>query len=898
MVMQSFDSATTDYVYQIIHELYGGSGQNRESVDRWLQEFQKSPYSWKISDELLYSKRSVESISFASQTIRTKILKDFNELPAESHQQLKESIIQHVLKMDNTVALKQLCLALADLVLQMPQTNDYLLALLSVLEQKQTVLLTLMTVIPEEYRNKNLRLGDRRRNQVYEEFEKSCPQILHLIQRMMEQYGSDSEVRYKCYRSLEQWIVLGAAPSTMLCRLPLLQPPFTTLSDINASPNEYEAATDLICTALYTFSEDLGRYHEMVEFLKTNVYKISSIYKQAKQMEDIDKCHHLCRLFTELGEALLEMICNTPGEGLGDLTTVNLVLDGLDHYDWEVSYVTFNFWYRLCETLQQNEINTEQFRPLLEKLLASLTTLCQNDMDSQEPPRDDFEDFRNRCGCVVRDISLLLSGPECFTIMFNALQNEAAMGWDRTEAILWILSSIAPQVDRKQDCPAVPEVLNAVFSLPADTHPCLYLTSLKLIGDLQTWISHNKENWLEKSIQYLLSGLNIENNCKKDFQLVSSESLKRLCTSCRRELSKHLDGLLQAVDTILDKLIPNAAFKILTGLSFVISEVPIDVQEKCISTLVGRQATIVETCLVDEKILPHLPLDRIATIFRYLKAPEGKLPHTNTVEEMLPILDKSLDRWQSDYRIVERICKCLRFIIRFLSRNSGPILQIMAERIVAVYSNHRHSCFLYLTSVLVDEIGDNYSLDLQNLFRMLAEPTLDLLNQHDGLRQNPDTVDDWCRLAARMGQKTCDHFYTQEIFPTVFESAIAATRLDHRDASASVYKFLIQCVDSAPDQIYEKVYSKLFYFPLESLIWHVPSYQSDDVAELYFQMLNRNKAIFEQSINEGLEKILTDNRAQYGATKDQMNDFKLDLIKADHENSIQSYIRDFCRLYR
>ena len=43
-----------------------------------------------------------------------------------------------------------------------------------------------------------------------------------------------------------------------------------------------------------------------------------------------------------------------------------------------------------------------------------------------------------------------------------------------------------------------------------------------------------------------------------------------------------------------------------------------------------------------------------------------------------------------------------------------------------------------------------------------------------------------------MGQKTCDHFYTQEIFSMVFESAIAATRLDHRDASASVYKFLIQ----------------------------------------------------------------------------------------------------------
>ena len=68
--------------------------------------------------------------------------------------------------------------------------------------------------------------------------------------------------------------------------------------------------------------------------------------------------------------------------------------------------------------------------------------------------------------------------------------------------------------------------------------------------------------------------------------------------------------------------------------------------------------------------------DRISTIFRYLKAPVGKLPHTKTVEDMLPILSKSLSKWQADYRIVERICKCLRFIIRFLSRNSGPILEV------------------------------------------------------------------------------------------------------------------------------------------------------------------------------------------------------------------------------
>ena len=73
----------------------------------WKTGFQKTPYAWKISDELLYTKRSIEAVSFASQTIRSKVLYDFAELPSESHNQLMESILSHVMKMDNQVALTQ-----------------------------------------------------------------------------------------------------------------------------------------------------------------------------------------------------------------------------------------------------------------------------------------------------------------------------------------------------------------------------------------------------------------------------------------------------------------------------------------------------------------------------------------------------------------------------------------------------------------------------------------------------------------------------------------------------------------------------------------------------------------------------------------------------------------------
>ena len=74
----------------------------------------------------------------------------------------------------------------------------------------------------------------------------------------------------------------------------------------------------------------------------------------------------------------------------------------------------------------------------------------------------------------------------------------------------------------------------------------------------------------------------------------------------------------------------------------------------------------------------------------------------------------------------------------------------MAQPIVTVYSTHKHSCFLYLTSILVDEIGENYSQDLQKLFTHLAQPTLSQLNEQDGLRNAEDSTGDPNRFKARL----------------------------------------------------------------------------------------------------------------------------------------------------
>lgn len=68
-----------------------------------------------------------------------------------------------------------------------------------------------------------------------------------------------------------------------------------------------------------------------------------------------------------------------------------------------------------------------------------------------------------------------------------------------------------------------------------------------------------------------------------------------------------------------------------------------------------------------------------------------------------------------------------------------------------LYAAHQHSCFLYLGSILVDE----YAIDSEcvpGLLKMLEAfigPTFNILQQQDGLKNHPDTVDDLFRLCAR-----------------------------------------------------------------------------------------------------------------------------------------------------
>jgi len=101
-------------VYNLIRTLYFNeqNGESKEMASKWLENLQHSIYGWKIADELLINKSDIASCYFAAQTLRTKIQNCFQELPEDSYSSLKDSIINHLKSIPETVVQTQLCLAI------------------------------------------------------------------------------------------------------------------------------------------------------------------------------------------------------------------------------------------------------------------------------------------------------------------------------------------------------------------------------------------------------------------------------------------------------------------------------------------------------------------------------------------------------------------------------------------------------------------------------------------------------------------------------------------------------------------------------------------------------------------------------------------------------------------
>ncbi|XP_046572522.1 transportin-3-like [Haliotis rubra] len=922
---------TLDTVNQALQALYNNPdvvGKEKASV--WLGELQRSVFAWQIADQLLRLNQSLESCYFAAQTMRTKIQYAFHELPQASHQSLRDSLLEHAGKITPdtpAVIVTQLSLALADLALEMATWKDAVSDLIQKFGsnmQQLPFLLEVLTVMPEEINSRSLRLGANRRTEITEELGKSCPLVIQLLAACVDSVEGNHRVQAKVFRVLGSWFSVGAIPSDSILNTKLLQAPFQALASRECPSHLHEAATDCVCSALYC-TESLSKNPAMAQHLFEGVLTLPTAYHLSVADEDSDKSVNYCRIFTEMAESFLESIVSTPNQALGDFRTLELLLTCVGHHLYEVAEITFNFWYRLSEELYQlNSVDmNEIFKPYIQRLIVALSRHCQMEPDHEGVPDDtgDFGEFRLRVSELIKDVVFIVGSSSCFSQMFENLKNQASSSWDLSESSLFVMSAVAKNILPDEN-EIVPQVLEAVLSLPNTAHVAVQYSSIQLIGELCEWIERHPQ-YLDPVLQYLLAGLQ-----QPLLASISANSLQSISTQCRDHMIEHFSGLIQIVQAMgTFNLSNDAAIGLLKGTATILGRLPhgkvteglqqlCSIQLSPLNKLISEESGPVKHGSIND---PTLWLDRLAAVFRFTNpsVSNGQVhPCQPVIQEVWPVLSNACNKYQADVRIIERCCRCIRFAIRCLGKNSATLLTPLVTQMVSLYQVHQHSCFLYLGSILVDEYGTEQGCipGLLDMLQAFCGPTFKILEEHNGLRNHPDTVDDLFRLCLRFIQRSPASFLQSQMAKPLLCCAIAACSLDHKDANASVMKFLtdfIKCAREKEDKedfelrktavttLLNDHGQALVHACINACIFCLPTYMIPDVAEVLYELMLIDRATFCVWLETTLTALPTESSGgAITATKKQLTDFHKTVTSAEHLKPVSHAIRDFSRLYR
>ncbi|KAK6636318.1 hypothetical protein RUM43_009977 [Polyplax serrata] len=924
-------------VYQAVVALYHNQNwSEREKASQWLTELQKSVYSWKIADEMLQEKRDLESYYFAAQTMRTKIQYSFHELPPETHISLRDSLIQYLEQVNdytNTVVVTQLSLALALLSLQMSSWEKPVLDLMKKFSDKSVPsLLEVLIVLPEEVNSKSLRLGENRRHQILEELASCSPAVVDFLVNCLNACLTNTDnqqIHVKVLRCFASWVTVRAISLNDVSNNMIAIHTFTILQNHQLSPLLHEAAKECVCSLLQTL-EYKKNQQTLDEQLFRGVVALEESYHLSVAHEDQDKSKNYCRIFTELGESLLEKIVNYNYTNKDHyyFKVLDLVLMCVGHHDYEVAEITFNFWYRLSEELytKSNDQLCAVFKPYVERLIESLCrhSRMEQDQEGLVDDMDEFTNFRNRVSELMRDVVFIVGSLNCFKQMFISLQGPGVT-WDVTEAALFLMQSLAKIISPEEN-EIVPQVVKAILELdPESTHIAVRHTSVLLLGELNEWIEHHANEILNPVVYFLLF-------CLRQQPLTSAvaNALQLISSRCSDKMTQYFNVLaVHIVEALKSTLSAEAALSLLKSISVILSQLPNNEIYSAMKSLCWvqieplRKLNELDINVANvKKGTPGDPaywLDRLACIFRHTNpciSRDTINPCSAVLTEMWPVLSETCNKFQSDIRVMERCCRCLRFAVRCVGRQSCHMLQPVVQQIVPLYNVHRHSCFLYLGSILVDEFACEPQCvpGLLEMLQAFIQATFQTLQEENGLKNHPDTVDDFFRLCARFLQRIPVEFLQCPSLPAILECALMACSLDHRDANASTMKFfydLFLCgrnnKNSDDIEIRKQLISaivhnhgkRLVHNLIEASVFSLHSYMLGGVADVLMELLDNDRNAVSGWLGEALKALPNHNSGgATTATEKQLEDFHQSVISAQTSKSLTSLLKEFSRLYR
>ncbi|XP_057952470.1 transportin MOS14 isoform X2 [Malania oleifera] len=818
-------------VKEALHALYHHPDDSvRMQADRWLQDFQRTIDAWQVSDNLLHDANSnLETLIFCSQMLRSKVQRDFEELPSEAFRPLRDSL-NILLKKFHKGPPKvrtQISIAVAALAVQVPaedwgdggivnwlkhEMNSHPEFVLSFLE--------LLTVLPEEVLNYKIAAHPERRRQ----FEKELTSAMEVALNILTACLNVNELKEQVLEAFASWLRLRhGIPASVLASHPLVLTAFSGLNSELLSEASVNVISELIhCTAVGS-SGDVSAQMPLIQVIVPQVMSLKTQLRDSSKDEEDVKA--IARLFADMGDSYVELIATGSEQSM---VIVHAMLEVASHPEYDIALMTFNFWHNLQVNLTRrdsylsfgNEASIEAernqrlhvFRSSYESLVSLVSFRVQYPQDYQDLSKEDLKDFkqsRYAVADVLIDAAIVLGGEATLKILYMKLVEAIAhcggeehCEWRPSEAALFCIRAVSKYVS-VVEAEIMPQFMDLLPKFPH--HPQLLQTVCLTIGAYSKWFDAAASGYshLPAVIDILMSGMRTSEDCAAAAAL----AFRHICDDCRKNLCGYLDGLFQIYQVAVSgesvfKVSAEDSLHLVEAVSMVISELPPDHAKKalealCLPVVAPLQEVINQgPVILDKKAARELTvhIDRLGNIFRYVNHAEAV---ADAIQRLWPIFKAIFDRYAWDMRTMESLCRACKYAVRTSGRFMGITIGAMLEEIQGLYQQHHQPCFLYLSSEVIKIFGSDPSCAnyLKILIEALFSHTTCLLTKIQDFTARPDIADDCFLLASRCIRYCPQLFIPSVAFPALVDCSMIGITVMHREASNSILTFLTDIFD-------------------------------------------------------------------------------------------------------
>jgi len=320
----------------------------KRQAEQWLKSFQESADAWSVCDRLLHDPSSTPEVHFlCSQTLKHKVQRDFDDLPAGAAASLRDSLITLLLKYGEGPVRTQLALAVASLAAHLPAAEWGGVGALQWLATRMArdgaghtalpCLLELLTVFPQEAGSYRPAVRPDRRRAFAKELILASQSAIHFIAACVQQLPDTTHNKhervldaYAAWVRLSQGRLNADDPAVELPQIdaatlalhPLTALALESLGRYDTNESEFDSAVDAVCELVRaTVTESASAAVEapggipsasmpLVQLLVPRVMALRPALNAAagSQGADDEIAKGIARLFAEVGEAYVNLI--------------------------------------------------------------------------------------------------------------------------------------------------------------------------------------------------------------------------------------------------------------------------------------------------------------------------------------------------------------------------------------------------------------------------------------------------------------------------------------------------------------------------------------------------------------------------------------------------------------